>query len=56
MPTESDLRAAIARRHLEDLRALFGDNDGQLEDVSRLLNLFTPLVPRVIIAEVLFGS
>ena len=56
MPTERELNAAIARRHLEDLRALFGDNDGQLEDVSRLLNLFTPLVPRVIIAEVLFGS
>ena len=56
MPTERELNAAIARHHLEALRATFGDNDGQLEDVSRLLNIFTPTVPRIIIAEVLFGG
>ena len=36
MPTERDLNAAIARRHLEDLRAIFGDNE-QVETLSRLL-------------------
>ena len=37
MPTESDLRAAIARRHLEALRALFGRDNEQIEALSRLL-------------------
>ena len=55
MPTERELNAAIARHHLEALRAIFGDDDGQLEEVSRLLNL-TPPVPRVIIEEELLGG
>ena len=36
MPTERELNAAIARRHLEDLRAIVGDNE-QVEALSRLL-------------------
>ena len=36
MPTERDLNAAIARHHLERLRALWGDNE-EIEAASRLL-------------------
>ncbi len=54
MPTERELNAAIARHHLEELQNIFGDNDGQLEGVGRLLDL-TPPVPRVTIAEELLG-
>jgi hypothetical protein len=54
MPTERDLNAAIARHHLEALRALFGDDYGQLEGVGRLLDLTRP-VPRVIAEELLGG-
>ena len=52
MPTERDLNAAIARRHLEDLRAIFGrDND----DIERLADLWPP-VPRLTIEEESLGG
>ena len=52
MPTDSDLRAAIARRHLEDLRAILGRDN---EDIERLADLWPP-VPQVIIEEELLGG
>ena len=45
MPTERELNAAIARRHLEDLRAILGRDN---EDIERLADLWPP-VPRVTI-------
>ena len=52
MPTERELNAAIARRHLEDLRAILGRDN---EDIERLADLWPP-VPRVIIEEELLGG
>ena len=52
MPTERDLNAAIARRHLEDLRAILGRDN---EDIERLADLWPP-VPRTTIAEELLGG
>ena len=52
MPTERELNAAIARRHLEDLRAIFGRNN---EDIERLADLWPP-VPRTTIEEELLGG
>ena len=54
MPTERDLNAAIARRHLEDLRAIVGDNE-HIETLSRLAFL-SPPAPRVTIEEELLGG
>jgi hypothetical protein len=54
MPTERELNAAIARHHLEELRALFGDIE-HIETLSRLAFL-SPPVPRVTIAEELLGG
>ena len=54
MPTERELNAAIARRHLEDLRAIFGRDIEEIESLSRLFDL-TP-APRVTIAEELLGG
>ena len=55
MPTESDLRAAIARRHLEALRALFGRDNEQIEALSRLLTWSRRLCERTIAEESLGG-
>ena len=52
MPTERDLNAAIARRHLEDLRAILGRDN---EDIERLADLWPP-VPRSTIEEELLGG
>ena len=52
MPTDSDLRAAIARRHLEDLRAILGRDN---EDIERLADLWPP-VSRTTIEEELLGG
>ena len=52
VPTELELNAAIARRHLEDLRAIFGRDN---EDIERLADLWPP-VPQVIIEEELLGG
>jgi len=55
MPTDSDLRAAIARRHLEDLRARFGRDNQQIEALSRLLTWSRRLCERTIEEELLGG-
>ena len=52
MPTERELNAAIARRHLEDLRAILGRDN---EDIERLAGLWPP-VPRTTIEEELLGG
>ena len=52
MPTERELNAAIARRHLEDLRAILGRDN---EDIERLADLWPP-VPRTTIEEELLGG
>ena len=54
MPTERELNAAIARRHLENLRALSGRDIEEIETLSRLFDL-TP-VPRTTIEEELLGG
>ena len=52
MPTERELNAAIARRHLEDLRAILGRDN---EDIERLADLWPP-VPRTTTEEELLGG
>ena len=54
MPTERDLNAAIARRHLEELQNIFGENE-QIEALSRLLTWSRRLCERTIEEELLGG-
>ena len=54
MPTERDLNAAIARHHLEAIRAILGDNE-HIETLSRLADRWTP-APGVTIEEELLGG